>query len=174
MQELNPSVKQHLSLKKYILDRLKVFIIFINMDLNKIFNNFEDDDSQNIHAKRIVEEWRYSPSYKIGMFKKIVSNYSFIKDLFVKNISNSELEIDEKDVKEAGEFITYSRAWNYIKNCILQDNEWQNALIYSYDDYLLCSLKLSLNYFESQEEYEKCILFREILSFLNLSLASQK
>jgi len=102
MQELNPSVKQHLSLKKYILDRLKVFIIFINMDLNKIFNNFEDDDSQNIHAKRIVEEWRYSPSYKIGMFKKIVSNYSFIKDLFVKNISNSELEIDEKDVKEAG------------------------------------------------------------------------
>ena len=43
----------------------------------------------------------------------------------------------------------------------------QEALYHFLDDYLKIALELSLNYFQEQEEYEKCVHLKKNLDFVN-------
>jgi len=66
-------------------------------------------------------------------------------------------------MENAGEFVVYNRAWYYIQNVDVNVEEHVLAIEKYQDEYLDTALKLGINFFEEQEEYEKCALLKRIL-----------
>ena len=94
-------------------------------------------------------DFKITPSYWIGMYNKLILNHlNFNKQLlqFLKKTSN---ELDSNDMKEASEFITYNRAWSYIKKINIEDkNHIKSIKIY-------------------KEQYERCAHLQKILNFIS-------
>ena len=134
------------------------------VSLDNIFGLFShEDDDLSVDSKTTYEDLKSSPVYYVGMYKKLVLNHiNFNKKVltFFKK-SNEELDIDE--IKEAGEFVTYSRAWSYIKSVDLNEQAHIDALKYYSDEYLITSLELGINYFTQTEEYEKCAFLLKLV-----------
>jgi hypothetical protein len=64
----------------------------------------------------------------------------------------------------------FIRAWFWIEQVKLRKKEWKEAVKqYASDDFLI-SIKLSINYFEGTEEYEKCAHLKKIQDFVQKSL----
>ena len=117
-------------------------------NLEDIFGLFshEDDDLSNGGTTTYVD-LKNSPVYYIGMYKKLVLNH---------------INFDIEDIKEAGEHVTYNRAWSYIKNVDLREDAHINALKYYSDEYLGTALKLGISYFTQTEQYERCAFLLKI------------
>jgi len=133
------------------------------VSIDNIFGLFShDSDDLSIDGKTTYDDLKSSPVYYVGMYKKIVLNHiNFNKKVltFFKK-SNKELDIDE--IKEAGELVTYGRAWSYIKSVDLNETSHIDALKYYSDEYLDTSLDLGIHYFTQSEEYEKCAFLLKI------------
>ena len=82
----------------------------------------------------------------------------------IKFFKKSNEELDIEDIKEAGEFVTYNRAWSYIKKIDINNKEHTKAINTYSDEYLDTSLKLGINFFIETEEYEKCAHLQKILN----------
>ena len=72
-----------------------------------------------------------------------------------------------EDIKDAGEFVTYNRAWSYIKKIDISKKEHLKSVKIYADEYLDVTLKLSINFFIETEEYEKCAHLQKILNYLS-------
>ena len=66
-------------------------------------------------------------------------------------------------MQEAGEFVTYNRAWSYIKQIDINDNDHVEAISLYRDDALETTLELGIKYFQNLEEYERCAHLLKIL-----------
>ena len=134
------------------------------VNLDNIFGLFSHDDNDlSSKGKTSYEELKNSPVYYVGMYKKLILNHiNFNKKVltFFKK-TNKELNVDE--IKEAGEFVTYNRAWSFIQNIDLNETSHIDAVKYYSDEYLDTSLELGISFFTSQEEYEKCAFLLKIL-----------
>tara|TARA_B100000768_G_scaffold156788_1_gene154511 strand:+ start:302 stop:754 length:453 start_codon:yes stop_codon:yes gene_type:complete len=134
------------------------------VSIDNIFGLFShDNDDLSVDGKTTYDDLKISPVYYVGMYKKLVLNHiNFNKKVltFFKK-SNGEFDIDE--IKEAGEFVTYSRAWSYIKDVDLNEEAHIDALKYYSDEYLITSLKLGISYFTQTEEYEKCAFLLKVI-----------
>ncbi len=132
-------------------------------NLEDIFGLFSHDNEDLSKGEKVsYDELKSSPVYYIGMYKKLVLNHiNFNKKVltFFKN-SNGEFDID--DIKEAGEHVTYNRAWSYIKNVDLREDAHINALKYYSDEYLGTALKLGISYFTQTEQYERCVFLLKV------------
>ena len=73
------------------------------------------------------------------------------------------MELDIEEVKKAGEFVAYNRAWFYISKINMKDKNHIEGIVSYGDVELETSLELSIKYFQSLEEYEKCAHLLEIL-----------
>ena len=71
------------------------------------------------------------------------------------------------DVKEAGEFVTYNRAWSYIKKINLSKKEHIKGIEVYDDEYFGTALKSGISFFIKTEEYEKCAHLQKILDYLS-------
>ncbi len=83
------------------------------MDLENVFGLFSSKEEYD--NSEVYVDFTKTPIYWIGMYKKLVlNNLNFNKKVvkFFKD-ANSELDIEEMSV--AGEFVSYARAWTYIK-----------------------------------------------------------
>ena len=78
------------------------------------------------------------------------------------------------ELEEAGENITFERGWEFISQCQLEEEEWQQSLILYNDEETKVALRLSINFFQELEAYEKCACLKKILDFLEKNLAVQK
>lgn len=150
------------------------------MDFDHIFNlfNSEGDDSDKIlddGFKREIEfdEFKTTPLYKLGMFEKMILNHDELVQSITRIFQNSNDPIDLPEVEEAGEFIAYTRAWEYIRECELNDICWVEGLLLRDSEYLLTAVKMAISYFEGLEEYEKCSFLKKIQLFLEDNLESQ-
>ena len=81
----------------------------------------------------------------------------------MKFFKEANKELDIEDVKEAGEFVVYNRAWSYIKDIDVDNKDHIDAIEKYCDEYLDIALKLGISFFEQLEEYEKCALLKHIL-----------
>jgi hypothetical protein len=147
------------------------------MDINKIFGIFNDDDDEFFPNQnfKIIDDLNIkdTPIYKIGMFEKMILNIkSAVKFQVIDIFKKSEVDFDLKEIEETGEYIAYYRAWDYIKDCDLEDINWKESLLLRETEYLLTSLKFAISYFEDYEDYEKCGFLYNIKTFLEDSLAS--
>ena len=65
----------------------------------------------------------------------------------------------------------FERGWEFISQCEIDKEEWQQCLILYNDEEIKVALRLSINFFQELEEYEKCAYLKKILDFCEKSLA---
>jgi len=148
------------------------------MDINKIFGMFNDKEnessSMDTHYKNLLDGIEDTPSYKLGMFKKIITYNGNFGIKLTNLFHEDERVFNQKEIKEVGELLTFNRAWDYIRLCDLEDGNWVNALEVGNDEYLTISLKLSISFYEDYEQYEKCAFLKRIETFVEDSLAPKE
>ena len=150
----------------------------MNMDVNKIFDLFSggregdgDYTQQELEDLRKMEEFKESPMFKVGMFKKLIFNHLAYKDRIIDLFKNVKPNLNIYELEEAGETITFERGWEFISQCEIDKEEWQQCLIFYNDEEIKVALRLSINFFQDLEEYEKCAYLKKILDFCEKSLA---
>ena len=151
------------------------------MDFDKIFGLFsenggsgDDYTQQELEDLQKMEDFKESPMFKVGMFKKLIFNHLTYKDKIIELFKNVKPNLNVYELEEAGENITFERGWEFISQCQLEEEEWQQSLILYNDEETKVALRLSINFFQELEEYEKCACLKKILDFLEKNLAVQK
>jgi hypothetical protein len=138
------------------------------MDLNRFFHVLNDESLKN-QMENDIENFKSSPYYKLGMFNKLILNGLGFKRQVVSFFEKSIPEVDK--IELAGEFMIYNRAWFWISQFDWSDENWVEDLKKIEDEYFLTSIKLSISYFEENEDYEKCAFLKKIQDFIEESLA---
>lgn len=126
----------------------------------ELFSSNEDLDGEN---NEVHIDFTQTPTYWIGMYKKLVLNHINFNKKVIKFFKESNEELDIEDVENAGEFVVYNRAWHYIQNVDINVEEHVISIEKYTDEYLDTALKLGIHFFEEYEEYEKCALLKQIL-----------
>ena len=136
------------------------------LDISKIFSLFSNNEELDGSAVEITSfnDLLSTPIYWLGMFKKLISNCDNFTKKFLINMSN-DAELDLEEMEEAYKLIAYNRAYNYVSNIDLNNEEHRDAIIKFNDDLLKETLNTCVLYFESYEEYEKCLLLKNISDF---------
>jgi hypothetical protein len=129
------------------------------IDVNNLFSFFLGEDEEIV----ITDDLTITPRYWIGMFKKLIMNHVAFNEQAVKMFSTSNKEFDISEIKEAGGFITYNRAWHYIEKIDLKDKEHILKIEEYSDRYLEETLKMAIDYFQNIEDYMKCAHLLKIL-----------
>jgi hypothetical protein len=135
------------------------------MDLHKFFNFFNNKPEYD-QIEENLSDFKKTPYFKIGVFVKLIINGLSFKKQVVMFFGNSDGGLDMRDVDLMGEFMMYHRAWYWISQLDWNDEEWLNDLRRSSDVDLLTALKLSINFFEEEEEFEKCASLKKIQDFV--------
>jgi hypothetical protein len=143
------------------------------MDINKIFGAFDSSSlneggSYSTPSKPSFID-KNSPAYKIGMFQKMISNYTNNADSLVNFFRKADPSINVKEIKEVSSSILYERAYSYIEDIDLHNKDHIDALFREAKIDLETALNKSIDHFESTEEYEKCATLKKYLDFLNFS-----
>ena len=132
-------------------------------DIN--IDNFFDllSDDSDVGSDDVYIDFKNTPVYWVGMYKKLILNHINFNKKVVEFFKEANEELDSDDVKEAGEFVVYNRAWSHIQKIDVNKKDHINAIEKYCDEYLDISLKLGILFFEQSEEYEKCALLKHIL-----------
>jgi hypothetical protein len=139
------------------------------VDLSKIFSLF-NDGPQEEYIYENLETFKKTPKFKLGMFEKLIVNGINFKMKVINFFSLSDENFDIDEIDKAGEFMMYNRAWFWISQINLDDEIWLYDLKVISSVNFLDAIKLSLYYFESYEEYEKCILLKKIQDIVKENL----
>jgi hypothetical protein len=137
------------------------------MDINKVFDLFEEKDSINNPTTKL--DLTESPVMWIGMFKKLVMNYKVFSQQLISMFSSVEPPLDIDDIKKASSYMVYTRAFDYISKLDISNPTHIECLKMYSDDKLKQSINISLHYYESLEEYEKCAVLKKIQDVMSLS-----
>jgi len=143
------------------------------MALDNIFSLFgfpdkDDEDRKKIEAE--LDVFKETPHFKLGMFHKLIMNGSLFSKQVVKFFAKADPGLDVKGIDQAGEYMMFTRAWFWIEQVQIRKKEWKEALKQYASEEFTISIKLSINYFESTEEYEKCAHLKKIQDFVEKSL----
>lgn len=136
------------------------------IDPNNVFNLFsESEDLDGINSEVYID-YSEDPLYQLGMFKKTILNHINFNKKALQFLKGEHNELDVEDIRTAGEFIVYNRAWRYIDGIETDSDAFIDTLKRYNDEFMNTSLRLGINFFEQQEEYEKCALLKKILDKL--------
>lgn len=122
------------------------------MGLEDFYRSLFGKNDELAKMEEEIEMWKDTPRYKVGMFFKLVTNGSKLR----RQIVNMFEDDKRVDVEDAGEFIMYNRAWFWLQDFDIENEEWVDALSHYDNDQLFKSLTQTVQYFEELEEYEKC------------------
>ena len=138
------------------------------LNLDHIFHLFSsNDDLQGIANDKAFIDFKNTPTYWVGMYKKLILNHINFNKKIIKFFQKSNKELDLGDVKEAGEYVTYNRAWSYIKKIDMEKKEHVKGIKVYADEYLDTALKLGISFFIETEQYERCAHLQKILNSLS-------
>jgi hypothetical protein len=138
------------------------------IDPEKLFSAFELPKSD----EPLIADLQKTQAFKLGMFKKIIWNQTNMEermDKFLKLMPEIAETIDRND--DAGEFVTHTRAWTYIKEFDPNSEQGIDAARLFSDDYTKTACKLALSFWEEREHYEKCAHIKNVHDLLKNSLA---
>lgn len=138
------------------------------IDPEKLFSAFELPKSD----EPLIADLQKTQAFKLGMFKKIIWNQKNMEermDKFLKLMPEIEESIDRND--DAGEFVTHTRAWTYLKDFDPNSEQGIDAARLFSDDYTKTACKLALSFWEEREHYEKCAHIKNVHDLLKNSLA---
>ena len=136
------------------------------INLNNIFELFSFNEDLEGVNEELYSDLTSNPIYWVGMYNKIILNHvSFAKRIkkFLEDINHP---LDESDVKDAGEYMVYHRAWSYISNIDINDKSHELHINKYKDKSLIITLSSGIKFFEKFEDYEKCAFLKNILDIL--------
>ena len=134
------------------------------MNINNIFSLFGSNDKED---KEDLESFKDSSLFKVGMFKKMIWNGRVFRDQVLDFLKKAEIDMEiGNDLDEAGDYMMHTRAYYWIQDCNLQDEEWKKALNHYIDDEFVVCFKLCIKYFEEIEEFEKCAFLKKIQTYI--------
>ena len=138
-----------------------------------MFNSSSNEDENGFPQAgfltyKSVEEENH-PRYFIKMFVKLVQNYTTYNKQLIRFFGSSDPGLDTQEIEQTGELMLHGRAYEYISKIDIQDKYHIKVLFEEADMDLEQALNKSLKYFEVEEEYEKCVVLKKYLDFLNLS-----
>ena len=135
------------------------------MDIKKIFDLFESktENSLDNNDSGAVIDFKDTPIYWIGMFKKIIQNNKIFSKSLKNQFSKVDYEVDLDNVEEVGLKLGFDRGWNYISKIDTTNKVHVDSLNLNIDKVLIYALESSILYFQELEEYEKCAHLKKIL-----------
>jgi hypothetical protein len=135
------------------------------MNINKIFDLFDgksDFKDEEIQVINLYEQ----PLFWVGMFEKLIKNNDTFKRQIGTFFKKNDPEYDMALLEESGDAVVFNRAWQFIKQIDLNDQNHQNAVrIRANKSYLFNALEKAINYFIELEDYEKCSHLKKIFDF---------
>ena len=136
-------------------------------DLFNLFPQPNDKGMEEITDSEIEIEVQSSTHFKIGKFKKLIENHELFFEHFkrgMREVGNERM--DPVESKEAAAFVVFNRSYHFIKDVDLDIKEdvLDLTLFNPYD--LTYVLHLAIQFFEGEEEYEKCAHLYNIQQFL--------
>jgi hypothetical protein len=141
------------------------------MEINNIFNLFKDDvNNSNIEEMSIIgyeNEIQYNDNIilRIKIFEKIIINHELYLDSLVKWLICVSPKLNENELKIAGKYFIYDRAWNFISSIDII-NEKNILLIKRYkSNDLVKIIDNVIKYYEKLEDYEKCTFLHKFKNF---------
>ena len=138
------------------------------MNLSKIFDLFDyKPENNDLNEKdNVIIDLYEKPLFWVGMFEKLIQN----NNVFKQQVKNN-LQDDFEQLNEASDAVIYIKAYLFLTLLNLNDENHIHAIKSRMKyGYLQKSLEWAMNYFISQEEYEKCIFLKEILKLSQESL----
>ena len=139
------------------------------MNLNNIFNAFEDDAP--LQEKAALMNLQDTQAFKLGMFKKIILNQKVMEkrlEKFMEFMPDMAKMIDVD--QNASELITYTRAWSYIKEFNPTSEQGIDASYIFSDIETITACDLSIHFWEEKEEYERCAHIKKVKDLLQKNL----
>tara|TARA_Y100000385_G_C12961301_1_gene579872 strand:- start:66 stop:500 length:435 start_codon:yes stop_codon:yes gene_type:complete len=126
---------------------------------NKIFDLF--DNTQNTvdgidNTKKKPPISKVGSYFNIGMFTKLISNHFIFHAKLQKFLKKEEPNYNVESTKEASEFVVFNRAFSYLKKVNPSSKEVIFMVLDFNSKILNQTLESALQYFEEEEEFEKC------------------
>jgi len=135
------------------------------IDPERLFKAFEDDAP--LKDKAMLMDLQHTQAFKLGMFKKIIWNQKNMEkkmNQFLELMPDIAEKINLGD--DAGEFVTHTRAWTYLKDFDPISDQGKDALRLFSDDYTKTACELAIHFWEEREAYEKCAHIKKVLDLL--------
>jgi len=139
------------------------------INVNKIFNMFEESQDTGFPGTVYID-FKDHPAYWVGMFEKTILNYENYCVKILQLFKNASPVLDLEDIKDAGEYIVFNRAFEYIKDLDLTNNSHLDSLESRASKRLVNYIVKSIDYFVFVEEYEKCAILKKIQDQVELFL----
>ena len=145
------------------------------VNIDKIFDLFNDKEPDSLKEKAqvadvLIKDYKNHPLFWVGMFKKLIYNHEVFHLQLLKFFDKLDEGLDQVDIDRAGEYVVFTKAWEYIKKIDPNNLQHQEAIYQFSDIHLKTALELAINYFQEQEEYEKCLHLQKNLEFVKLLL----
>ena len=145
------------------------------VNINKIFDLFNGKEPDSLKEKAqvadvLIKDYKNHPLFWVGMFKKLIYNHEVFHLQLLKFFDKLDEGLDQVDIDRAGEYVVFTKAWEYIKKIDTNNLQHQEAIYQFSDIHLKTALELAINYFQEQEEYEKCLHLQKNLEFVKLLL----
>jgi hypothetical protein len=132
---------------------------------DNIFSLFQNEDTIEVY-----ENFMDNPYVKIGMFNKIIKNNTVFNIKFKKFLDSVDPNYDKEYIDSSSRFITFNRAFFYIKDINVENQQHIDALKCHDFEGLILNLDSSISFFEKGEEYEKCNHLFKIKKLIEESL----
>ncbi len=137
------------------------------IDPEKLFSAFELPEQK----EDVYFDLQKSQMFKIGMFKKIIWNQKNIEDKMDKFLEMMPDLAEKIDFDgDAGEFVTHTRAWTYLKDFDPTSEQGKDAAKVFSDQYTITACDLAMSFWEERESYEKCAHIKKIQDSLKLNV----
>jgi hypothetical protein len=137
------------------------------MNINKIFSLFKSPEEPEETISQI--DLSDSPIMWIGMFKRMIVNYETFAKQLIQFFKSSEPSLDVEEIERASGYMVYSKAYDHLAKLDLTNNTHLDSLQLYSDETFSFVLDKALVYFESVEEYEKCLFLKQIQDLTNSS-----
>ncbi len=150
------------------------------MDINKIFGTFGSSSSNSwgwdhrgydyVSSRSLPTVDENHPRYFIKMFWKLIINHLSYGKTLVEFFGQSDPSLEVDEIERVGKKMLYSRAYGFIEKIDIKDNYHQKVLKEENSKDLKEAYILAINYYEIEEEYEKCAFLKKQLDFITSSL----
>ena len=133
------------------------------IDITNIFGLFmPGEELDGTKTATNLDELKTKPIFHVGMYKKLILNHLNFNTKVLNFFKQSNQEFDINDIKEAGEYVVYNRAWSYIANVDIKNKGYIDALKHYSDDEFHSALDMGILFFQQDELYERCAFLLKI------------
>ena len=105
------------------------------IDLTNIFGLFiPGEQLDGTNTAKTFNELTEKPIFHVGMYKKLILNHLTFNAKVLKFFKESNENFDIKDIKNAGEYVVFNRAWSYISEVDVDNQGYIDAIKHYSDD----------------------------------------